>query len=177
MSQPYRVLLYYNFKPVANPQDLRDRQYDLCKRLGLLGRIYVSSEGINGTVAGLLDATEAYKEALLSEPGFGATEFKEDETDFIPFARLAVKVRNEIVALKAGMPLDPEEGGRHLSPREWRETLESGQPYVLIDVRNNYESKIGYFEGAIKPDLENFYDFPQWVDEANIPKDTKVLKY
>lgn len=177
MSQPCRVLLYYNFKSLADLQALRDRQYELCKRLGLLGRIYVSFDGINGTVAGLLDATEAYKEALLAEPGFGNTEFKEDETDFIPFARLAVKIRHEIVALKADMPLDPAEGGRHLTPREWRETMESDQPYVLIDVRNNYESKIGHFEGAILPDLENFNDFPQWVDDANISKDTKVLMY
>jgi UPF0176 protein len=177
MSLPYRILLYYNFKPVDDPISFQERQRDLCKKLGLLGRIYVSNEGINGTVAGLLDATEAYKSALLAEHGFADTEFKEDESDRIPFARLIVKIRPEIVALKADMPLDPAEGGRYLSPREWREALEADQKYVLIDVRNNYESEIGHFEGAIRPDLENFYDFPKWVDDANIPKDTKVLMY
>lgn len=177
ISTEYRVLLYYNFKPVEDPLAFQQRQKELCKRLGLLGRIYVSEEGINGTVAGLLDSTEAYKKALCSEPGFQDTEFKEDESDRIPFARMIVKIRPEIVALKAEMPLDPAEGGRHLSPQEWRQALESDEPYVLIDVRNNYESRIGHFEGAILPDLENFYDFPQWVDDANIPKDTKILMY
>lgn len=177
MSLPYRVLLYYNFKPVQDPETLRLNQHTVCRDLGLLGRIYVNDEGINGTVGGTPEATEAYKQAVWATPGFEDTVFKEDECDRIPFARLTVKIRPEIVTLKAGEKLDPAEGGYYMSPEEWRKTLESDQKYILIDVRNNYESEIGHFEGAIRPDLKNFYDFPQWVDDANIPKDTKVLMY
>ncbi len=177
MSVPFRVLLYYNFKKVNDPEQLRLHHYERCKQLGLLGRIYISDEGINGTVAGYTEATEAYKSFMREDPLFSDTEFKEDEADRIPFARLAVKVRPEIVALKADIPLDPVEGGRHLSPQEWRQVMESDTPYVMIDVRNNYESRIGHFEGALLPDLDNFYDFPKWVDESNIPKDTKILMY
>ena len=177
----FPVLLYYNFKPIADPQAFLQRQRDFCKAHGLLGRIYVSEEGINGTVSGAQEATEAYKQMLRAEPGFADTEFKEDEADTVPFARLSVKLRPEIVTIKSPIPLDPTtEGGRHLSPQEWKAIMESGEDYVIIDARNNYESKVGHFEGALLPDLKNFYDFPQWVDETaeqEIPKDKKVLMY
>ncbi|MEX0928885.1 MAG: rhodanese-related sulfurtransferase, partial [Balneolales bacterium] len=136
-----------------------------------------SGEGINGTLAGEPESMEAYKSYLRNLKGFEDTEFKEDEAETIPFARLIVKERPEIVSLKASGKLDTREGGRHLSPAEWRKTLETEDDYVLIDVRNNYESKIGHFEGAMLPDVENFFDFPGWLDTAGIDKNKKVLMY
>jgi UPF0176 protein len=173
----YKVLLYYNFTPIDEVEAFIASHRDLCRELNLLGRVYVSEEGINGTVGGTIEACDRYMATLRAHPGLDGTEFKEDLADRVPFAKRIVRYRPEIVALHVDEPLDPKEGGRHLSPREWREALETEQDYVLIDVRNNYESKIGHFEGAILPDLENFYDFPQWVDEAGIPKDKKVLMY
>lgn len=172
----YEVILYYNFSPVSEPEKFAKQHKKFCKELGLKGRIYVSSEGINGTAGGTKEQIQQYKDHLRSLPGFEDTEFKSDEADYIPFAKLICKVREEIVALHVD-GVDPKEGGNHLSPAEWRNVMESGEDYVMIDVRNNYESKIGHFKGALKPDLENFYDFPQWLDEANIPKDKKVLMY
>ena len=66
-------------------------------------------------------------------------------------------------------------GGKHLNPHEWRAVLESDEDHVIIDVRNNYESKVGHFKGAIKPDVKNFYEFPDWLKTADIPKDKKYL--
>ncbi len=172
-----KVLLYYNFTPIEEVPAFIEAHKSRCKELNLLGRIYVSEEGINGTVSGTVAACDEYKEYLWSLPGLSTTEFKEDLCDHVPFGRLICKYRPEIVALHTDIPLDPKEGGTHLSPREWRETLENEKDFVMIDVRNNYESKIGHFEGAILPDLENFYNFPQWVDESGIPKDKKILMY
>jgi len=176
----FPVLLYYNFSPIQNPDQFLIEHKAFCKAQGLKGRIYLSEEGINGTVSGPREATEAYKAELCSKPGFENTEFKEDEADRIPFAKLSVKIRPEIVTLKSPVDLDPNtEGGRRLRPHEWKAIMESGEDFVVIDARNNYESKVGYFEGALKPDLKNFYDFPQWLDdiEGEIPKDKKVLMY
>ena len=83
-------------------------------------------------------------------------------------------MREEIVSLHVE-DVDPKHGGQHLEPEEWREVMESDEEYVMIDVRNNYESKVGHFKGAITPDLDNFYDFPKWLDESNIPKTRKYL--
>ncbi|MFN1835051.1 rhodanese-related sulfurtransferase [Balneola sp. MJW-20] len=172
----YQVILYYNFQEISDPDAFCKKHKKYCKDLGLKGRIYISEEGINGTAGGTAEQIEAYKKYLCSIPGFEDTEFKQDESEYIPFAKLIVKVRDEIVALHVE-DVDPERGGNYLSPAEWRRVMEGEEDYVMIDVRNNYESRIGHFKGALKPDLKNFYDFPKWLDEVQIPKDKKVLMY
>jgi UPF0176 protein len=172
----YQVILYYNFQSIDEPERFCKTHKAFCKELGLQGRIYISDEGINGTAAGTARQIEAYKNYVWSLPGFEDTEFKQEESDYIPFAKLICKVRDEIVALHVE-DVDPENGGNYLDPSEWRKVMESQEDYVMIDVRNNYESKIGHFKGALLPDLEKFYDFPQWLEEAQIPKDKKVLMY
>lgn len=174
----YKVILYYNFKPIHDVVAFIEEHKNYCNERGLKGRIYVSEEGINGTLAGATHHVNDYENYLRGHEGFGDTEFKEDESDMIPFAKLIVKRRPEIVSLRADVDLDPgTEGAGYLEPSEWRRVMESGEDYVMIDVRNNYESKIGHFEGAILPDLENFYDFPDWIDQSGIQKEKKVLMY
>lgn len=176
----YKVILYYKFNDVDEPQSFTKSHKEFCKQLNLVGRVYVSDEGINGTLAGTIESIEAYKTHLCSLKGFETTQFKEDESDTIPFAKIIVKYRPEIVSLRADVDIKPHvKSGNHLSPKAWRSVMETEQDYVMIDARNNYESKIGHFEGAILPDLKNFYDFPQWLNEieGEIPKDKKVLMY
>ncbi|MCH8496786.1 MAG: rhodanese-related sulfurtransferase [Balneolales bacterium] len=174
----YKVILYYNFKPIDDVKAFIADHRAACKELELKGRVYVSDEGINGTLAGKIGAIDQYKTFLQSKPGFSDTEYKEDLSDEIPFAKLIVKHRPESVSLNAGDDIEPgTEGVVYLSPAEWRSVMESGDDYVMIDVRNNYESKVGHFEGALLPDVKYFYDFPKWLDEANIDTDKKVLMY
>lgn len=174
----YEVILYYQFTRVDDPALFCKDHRAFLKELGVKGRVYISSEGINGTLGGTPDQIREYRDFLQNLPGFENTEFKTDEHDTIPFAKLICKVRDEIVALRVP-GLDPKQGGRYLSAQEWRKLMESEEEYVMIDVRNNYESKVGHFKGALKPDLENFYDFPDWLEEAEkeIPKNKKVLMY
>lgn len=172
----YEVILYYNFVNIQDPALFCKEHKAFCKETGIRGRIYISKEGLNGTAAGSKEQIDAYKQYVWSLDGFEETEFKQDESDYIPFAKLICKVRDEIVSLHKE-DVDPEHGGRHLRPEEWKAVMEGNEDYVMIDVRNNYESKIGHFKGALTPDLENFYDFPHWLEEANIPKDKKVLMY
>lgn len=174
----YKVISYYKFNPIANPEQFCREHKSKCTSLNLFGRIYIAAEGINGSAAGRPEDIEKYQRYLTGLPGFEDTQFKEDPCEYIPFDRLKVKTRPELVALKYPAPLDPHAGGgRHLTPEEWRQTLESGKEFVLLDVRNNYESAIGHFPGAIRPDIENFYDFPAWLEKAGIDKNKKVLMY
>lgn len=172
----FEVILYYNFHDIDDADRFCKEHKQFCKELGVKGRIYISNEGINGTLAGTKEQVETYKKYLLNIPGFEDTAFKSDTADYLPFAKLICKVRDEIVSLHID-DVRPEHGGNYLEPQEWRNVMESGEDYVMIDVRNNYESKIGHFEGALTPDLKNFYDFPKWLEEVNIPKDKKVLMY
>ncbi len=171
----YEVILYYYFNTIEHPEQFAKQHKQYCKDLGIKGRIYISSEGINGTAAGTKEQMAQYKTDLRAIPGFENTEFKTDESNYIPFSKLICKTREEIVSLHVD-GVDPKDGGNHLSPAEWRRVMEE-EDHVMIDVRNNYESKIGHFKGALKPDVENFFDFPQWLEEAEIPKDKKVLMY
>jgi UPF0176 protein len=172
------VILYYYFSEIEDPERFCKEHKKKLQDLGVLGRVYISREGINGTLGGTPEQIESYKKYLWSIDGFENTEFKTDHHDEIPFAKLSCKVRDEIVALHVE-GLDTREGGYHMPPAEWRKTMESGEDYVMIDVRNDYESEVGHFEGALKPPVENFYDFPKWLEQAEqeIPKDKKVLMY
>ncbi|MEX2404611.1 MAG: rhodanese-related sulfurtransferase [Balneolales bacterium] len=173
----YRIILYYNFTKIQNVEDFIEQHKIKCHALGLKGRVYISGEGINGTLAGEPDLIAQYEDYLKSLKGFENTAFKADGSDYVPFAKLIVKERPEIVSLKVSDELDPRNGGRHLSPAEWRNILENEDDFVLIDVRNNYESRIGHFEGALLPDVKNFYNFPDWLERTNIDKEKKVLMY
>ena len=174
----YTVILYYNFKKIPDPKQFCQEHKGFCQSQGLKGRVYIAQEGINGTLSGTKENIERYKQYLCAQPGFSDTEFKEDDCSYIPFQKLIVKVRPEIVALKASVKIDPTtEHGKHLSPQEWKQALESKEDYLLLDIRNDYEGKIGHFEGAVIPDAKKFYDFEKWIDRSNLDKNKKVLMY
>lgn len=172
----YQVILYYHFYKIENAEKFCKEHKKFMSENGLKGRVYMGNEGLNGTLAGTPEQIEAYKKYVWSLEGFEEIEFKTEESDVIPFAKLVCKIRDEIVSIHVD-ELNPKDGGRYLSPSEWRETMESGEDYIMIDVRNNYESKVGHFKGAITPDVENFHEFPKWLDEADLPKEKKVLMY
>jgi len=174
----YNVILYYHFQLIDNAEQFSRDHKKKCLELDLLGRVYIASEGINGTLAGTPENIQKYKEYLWSLSGFEKTEFKEDQCDYIPFRKLIVKTRPEIVTLRAPETIDlSREQGKRLMPHEWKKVLESDEDYVLIDTRNDYEWEIGHFQDAVLPEIKNFFDFPQWIDQVNIDREKKVLMY
>lgn len=177
MSSRATVLLYYKYTPLADPEAFAASQRALCRELGLVGRILIAAEGINGTVAGPDEATLRYQEALRRVPGFENVAFKVSFADTPPFRRLDIRVRTEIVTLGAPDNPDPlATAAPHLSPDEWKRLIEQ-EDVVLFDVRNRYESDVGRFKGAIMPPIEHFRDLPQVLAGYEELKDRKVLMY
>lgn len=177
MSQPVTVLLYYKYVPVADPGACMDQHRSLCKELGLKGRILIGTEGINGTLAGTGESTDAYQTWLRAYPEFSDVVFKTSFAEAQPFRKMEIKVRSEIVTLGASEPLDPtRDTAPHLSPEEWRRMIEE-EDVVLFDVRNRYESEVGRFKGAITPAIENFRELPQVLPQYEALKDKTVLMY
>ncbi|MDO8580002.1 MAG: rhodanese domain-containing protein, partial [Candidatus Omnitrophota bacterium] len=122
----HNVILYYNFVRISHPNDFCQSHKKYCQSLQIKGRVYIAHEGINGTLAGTVEAIDQYKQYLTSLPGFEGTEFKEELYSEIPFVKLTVKTRPEIVTLKADVDVDPtKEKGAYLEPKEWRKALES----------------------------------------------------
>lgn len=162
---PFQVLLYYLFVPIEDVELFADEHRSLCERLGLKGRIIIATEGINGTVSGSTESCAAYMEAVRADPRFKDIEFKIDDAPEIAFKKLFVRVRPEIITL--GLPLDRpvhEETGPRLTPAEWRAMMER-EDVVIVDGRNDYESELGHFRGAICPPVESFRELPAWFLE------------
>jgi UPF0176 protein len=176
MSEAFPVILFYKYVVIDDPAGFTASQRELCASLGLKGRILIASEGINGTLAGPEASVQQYIAALRADARFADIEFKVSTGDAQTFPKLAVKVRPEIVTLGAGIPLTPDLDN-HLSPAEWKRTLEEEPDVVVVDVRNRYESASGKFANAIACDIEYFRELPDYVDQLAGLKDRKVLMY
>lgn len=173
------ILLFYRYVTLENPTAIARWQKELCSRLKLTGRVLIGTEGINATLGGDTDATEEYKREFLAHELFKGTDIKESPGSAEDFPRLAVKVRNEIVHLGIDPAnLGPAALSTHLSPHQAHELINTNPNLILLDARNNYESRIGTFRNAIIPPIENFRDFPAFVDaHAEEWKDKEVLMF
>lgn len=176
MAEPFPVILFYKYVPITDPAGFVASQRELCERLGLKGRVLIAAEGINGTLAGPEAAVQSYIAALRADQRFEDIEFKISEGDAETFPKLVVKVRPEIVTLAADIPLVPERDN-HLSPAEWKRTIEEDADAVVLDVRNRYESASGQFANALTCDIEHFRDLPEYLDRLSDLKDRKILMY
>ncbi len=179
-TPPYRVLLYYRYVAIPDPADYLTHHRALCEGLGLRGRILIGAEGINGTLSGTADATEAYMAALHRDPLTAETAFKIDPAGSHVFPKLSIKLRREIVTL--GLPaeadINPNElTGERLSPRAFHAAMQE-EDAVLIDGRNRYEADLGRFKGAVCPPIDNFREFPEWLHRhAGELRGKKLLTY
>jgi len=182
---PHKILLYYIFRPLADPQAIGLWQRELCERLNLRGRILVSQHGINGTVGGEVESLLTYIKATKSYAPFKGIEFKWSDGHRDDFPRLKVKVREEIVAFGIPHELEVNEdgvvgGGEHLSPAALHELVEQrGDEIVFLDGRNAFESKIGKFKNAIVPDTVTTHDFIREIESGKYDhlKDKPVVTY
>jgi UPF0176 protein len=167
--KPIKILLYYKYVPVENPAKVCADQKELCKRLNLKGRILISEEGINGTIAGLTANIDEYIKETTSIPEFSDLEWKISYEDEQVFPKLRVVVRDELVTLgikKSGKDVAISNKADYIQPHELRELYESQEEFIIIDARNNYEAKIGKFKNAVIPEIENFREFPEFVSKS-----------
>lgn len=176
MEKKYFILLYYCYAPIEDPEAFREEHHLYCIENNLRGRIIVACEGLNGTVSGTKEDCVRYMADIKADPRFAHTDFKIEEHDKHAFAKLHVRVKSEIVhsGLKHIKPY--ERTGTHLSPEEFRE-MKDREDVVILDVRSDYEHKVGRFKNAVTLDMENFRDFPEKVNELSGYKDKKVLTY
>jgi UPF0176 protein len=178
MNQDYRVLLYYKYVNIENPEEVQQEHLEFCNELGLKGRIIIAAEGINGTVSGNPEQTDAYMKWMDEHPLFTGTIFKIDEATEHAFKKMRVRLRPELVTLRLEDDVDPHvTTGKHLKPKEFFEAMQR-EDTVVIDARNDYEYDLGHFKGAVRPDILNFRDLPDWIRENKEQFDgKKILTY
>ncbi|MDQ0880184.1 rhodanese-related sulfurtransferase [Peribacillus sp. V2I11] len=177
-TKPYRVLLYYLYVPIENHEEFAAEHLAACKALDLKGRILVASEGINGTVSGTIEQTNQYMDMMKSDPRFADIVFKIDEADGHAFKKMHVRPRNELVTLRLEEDINPNRTtGKYLSPKEFFEQMQD-ENTIVLDARNDYEYDLGHFRGAIKPEITNFRELPDWVQEnRQMFEGKKILTY
>lgn len=186
-----KILLFYTFRPVPDPEAVRLWQRELCERHGLRGRIILSPQGINGTLGGELGALKRYVRTTREFPPFKDIDFKWSEgTGFDAdggsreFPRLSVKVREELVTFGAPAEIEVDAQGvvgtgAHLTPEQLHELLAQRDDAVFFDGRNTVEARIGRFRDAVVPETGTTRDFLTELESGRYDalKDKPVITY
>ncbi len=158
------VAALYQFTPFADPEALRAPLLAACEAHGIKGTLLLAREGINGTIAGTDNALASVLGLIRALPGCGELDVKFSAAPEMPFHRIKVRVKREIVTM--GEPdIDPTlSAGHYVDPHDWN-ALIADPDTVLIDTRNDYEVAVGTFAGAVDPQTPSFRDFPAWFRE------------
>lgn len=175
---PYLILAYYHLDPIANPEQEVLTHKAFFKDRDVTSRIYISEQGINGQMSASLADAQAYMDWMHSRPEFNDVQFKIHPYHEQVFPRITIKYRKQLVAVDADVDLSNR--GEHVSPKQWKQMLETKDNHVLLDVRNDYEWKVGHFEGAELPQCETFRDFKAYADKLKTevdPQKTPVMMY
>ncbi|MEP3122547.1 MULTISPECIES: rhodanese-related sulfurtransferase [Alphaproteobacteria] len=173
----YLIAALYKFVPLDAGPALQARLKSLCAENDVTGTLLLAREGINGTIAGPEAGLRTVLDGLRALPGCAGLEHKESWADEQPFLRLKVRLKREIVTM--GVPdIDPVDGvGTYVEPEDWNDLIRAPD-VVTIDTRNDYEVRIGQFDGAVNPHTASFRDFPDWFRQFRAERpNTRIAMY
>lgn len=173
----YLVAALYHFVRLPQFETLQQPLLDACEAGGVKGTLLLANEGINGTIAGPEEGVRQLLDFIRSHDEFKNLVHKESWASEMPFLRMKVRLKKEIVTM--GVPgTDPNSiVGTYVKPEDWN-ALISDPDVVLVDTRNDYEVEIGTFKGAIDPKTTNFREFPAWAEKnKDILKKPKVAMF
>jgi UPF0176 protein len=157
----FTVAALYKFAPFDDPAALRQPLLDLCAAQGVKGTLLLAREGVNGTIAGPEAGIAAVVAHIRALPGCADLDVKYSAAAAMPFQRLKVRLKKEIVTMKVP-GIDPSRDvGRYVAPADWNAVI-ADPDTVVIDTRNGFEVGYGSFDGAIDPQTKSFGDFPGW---------------
>lgn len=167
----YLIATFYKFIEIEDTTSLQEKFKAFCSDRAIKGTIIIASEGINATICGAeSDIQTFYKFAQsIKEVQLDDLFFQESWSEFMPFQKLKVKIKPEIVTLKV-KNLDMQNSGEYIKPDDWDQFI-SRSDVKLIDTRNYYEIAMGSFENAINPNTNNFTDFIKWIEENQLKFD------
>lgn len=174
----YKVAALYKFTPIEDIKALRAQIYDFAQtRESLCGTLLLAPEGVNGTVAACPTELDQLIEFLDKKLDIESGELKYSEANVAPFNRFKVRPKKELITLRKP-EADPNAlVGEYVEPQDWNDLI-NDPDVIVVDTRNDYETKVGIFEGAIDPNTEVFTEFPNWVEEnLNPAKDKKIAMY
>ena len=168
----------YKFEPLENPIDLVRMYQQKCDELKLKGTMLISKTGINFSLAGTKEATDAIISFLEEDDRFLNIPLKVTYSETQPFRRMKVRLKKEIISL-GRKDINPRElTGERISPQDLKNLLDNKEDVLVLDTRNEYETRVGKFENAIDLNLDTFRDFPKAIE--SLPeeyKDKQIVMY
>lgn len=159
----YHVLAFYQITKLEDPRTLIKEHKEFFKDRDVTSRIYISEQGINGQMSASINDSEEYMTWMRSKAEFKEMPFKIHKWPEQAFPRQTVKYRKNLVS--CDQTVDFSKRGEHVSPQKWKEMLDSDKEYMMIDVRNDYEWKIGHFDGAKLPECKNFRELEDYAEQ------------
>jgi len=164
MADRFENLALYRFVEVDDVEETRDWLEEICIDSEIRGTLIVANEGLNGMLAGTPHACLEFERRLREDGRFEAIRLKRSISEEQPFGRLDVKIKPEIVRMRAGR-VNAANTAEHVAPETFRNWLRSDEDMLVIDTRNDFEFRMGTFRGAVNPETAAFHEFPQFVDE------------
>ena len=177
-DQKFLIAAFYKFTKIFLLSELQIEFYKFLENLSIKGTVLIAEEGINGTVSGSSESIAKFKNFLFDKDLLSESDFKVSSADFMPFSRLKVKLKKEIVTI-GNCEINPgEKVGEYVDPLDWNQLI-TDEDVLVLDTRNTYEVSIGSFEGAIQPETTNFREFPEWAETegSKLPKDKKIAMF
>ena len=172
----HQILTFYHFTSIQDPEAEVKKHHDFLKNLDVRCRVYIARDGINAQMSFSEKDMQKYIQWLRSDSRFKDIMIRIDPYHEHVFPKTTIKIREELVAL--GCKTKRQKTAEHISPQKWKEMLDKrDDKTILIDVRNNYESAIGHFEGALRPNLKTFREFPEVIKQLKKEKDQKIMMY
>ncbi|HVY23462.1 MAG TPA: rhodanese-related sulfurtransferase [Steroidobacteraceae bacterium] len=171
------VAALYKFVDLPDYAALKAPFLACCEQHGVKGTLLLAAEGINGTIAGTREGINAVLNFLHSDARLSDMEHKESRARSMPFYRMKVRLKKEIVTMGVDGINPSKMAGTYVKPEDWN-TLISNPDVVVIDTRNDYEVEIGTFRNAINPNIKTFRDFPEWLrEQKSLEKKPKVAMF
>jgi len=182
-THTYKIAAMYRFIPIADIKALRSEIYNFAAQNApsICGALLLAPEGVNGTIGARPDEMDKMIDFLDTKLGIktseSACELKFSYTEKQPFNRFKVRPKKELITLRKPEANPHERVGEYVMPEDWNDLI-NDPDVLLIDTRNDFEAKIGIFEGAVDPKMKDFTDFPDWVaDNLDPAKDKKVAMF
>lgn len=173
----YHVLLYYKIVDIAHPDNVVAIHKEICRALQLHGRILIGPDGVNGTVAGTKEQIEMYKAYCNQTRPFKKIDFKESTSPDMPFPKMSIKARDEIITTDDRENFDICSRGNHVDRDTFHQWLVNKEDMVLLDMRNDYEWEIGRFVGSVRPPMKYFRDLKDQMDFYEQFKGKKIVMF
>ncbi|MCY3834578.1 MAG: rhodanese-related sulfurtransferase [Chloroflexi bacterium] len=169
MEEPILIAAFYKFVPLPDYREMRGPLLRACHAAGLRGTILLAREGINATIAGTRAAVETMISCLRADPRLGDLMVKESFHNCIPFGRMKVRLKREIVAMKVP-GIDPnKQVGAYVEPTDWNRLI-AQDDLLLLDARNDYEARMGSFPRSLNPETGAFHELPRFIDDNLDPQ-------